>query len=57
MIRTQPLPPKVAGKILPLDSTALFLAGINSMMVWMIPIVAGLAGAGAYMVKFRFEKD
>ncbi|MDH3677993.1 MAG: hypothetical protein OEQ12_06810 [Nitrosopumilus sp.] len=47
----------VAGKLLPLDSSALFLAGINSMMVWMIPIVAGLAGAGAYMVKFRFEKD
>ena len=43
----------VAGELLPLDSTALFLAGIQSMTVWMIPTVAGLAGAGVYLVKFR----
>jgi len=43
----------VAGQLLPLDSTALFLAGIQSMTVWMIPAVAGLAGAGVYLVKFR----
>ena len=45
--------PKVAGELLPLDSTALFLAGIQSMTVWMIPTVLGLAGAGVYLVKFR----
>jgi len=44
---------QVAGELLPLDSTALFLAGIQSMTVWMIPTVLGLAGAGVYMVKFR----
>jgi len=43
----------VAGELLPLDSTALFLAGIQSMTVWMIPTVLGLAGAGVYLVKFR----
>jgi hypothetical protein len=43
----------VAGQLLPLDSTALFLAGIQSMTVWMIPTVLGLAGAGVYLVKFR----
>ena len=46
-------PPQVAGELLPLDSTALFLAGIQSMTVWMIPTVLGLAGAGVYLVKFR----
>jgi len=43
----------VAGELLSLDSTALFLAGIQSMTVWMIPTVLGLAGAGVYLVKFR----
>jgi len=43
----------VAGELLPLDSTALFLAGIQSMTIWMIPTVLGLAGAGVYLVKFR----
>jgi len=43
----------VAGELLPLDSTALFLAGIQSMTVWMVPAVVGLAGVGVYLVKFR----
>ena len=43
----------VAGELLPLDSTALFLAGIQSMTVWMVPTILGLAGAGVYLVKFR----
>jgi len=43
----------IAGELLPLDSTALFLAGIQSMTVWMIPTVLGLAGVGVYLVKFR----
>ncbi len=44
---------KVAGELLPLDSTALFLAGIQSMTVWMVPTVLGLTGVGVYLVKFR----
>ncbi len=43
----------VAGEIIPIDNSALFLAGIQSMTVWMIPTVLGLAGAGVYLVKFR----
>jgi len=46
-------PPQVAGELLPLDSTALFLAGIQSMTIWMVPTLLGLAGAGVYLVKFR----
>jgi len=44
---------QVAGELLPLDSSALFLAGIQSMTVWMVPTVLGLAGVGVYLVKFR----
>jgi len=50
-------PTPVAGELLPLDSTALFLAGIQSMTVWMIPTVLGLAGVGVYLVKFRANRD
>ena len=43
----------VAGEIIPINNSALFLAGLSSMTVWMIPAVVGLAGAGVYLVKFR----
>jgi len=43
----------VSGQLLPLDSSALMIAGLTSMSVWMIPTVLGLAGAGVYLVKFR----
>ncbi len=43
----------VAGEIIPIDNSALFLAGIQSMTVWMVPTVLGLAGAGVYLVKYR----
>ena len=46
----------VAGEIIPIDNSALFLAGIQSMTVWMIPTVLGLAGAGVYLVKFRANR-
>jgi len=47
----------VAGEIIPIDNSALFLAGIQSMTVWMIPAVLGLAGAGVYLVKYRANRD
>jgi len=43
----------VTGELLPLDNTSLFLAGLTSMSVWMIPTVLGLAGVGVYLVKYR----
>jgi hypothetical protein len=43
----------VAGQLLPLDSTALLIGGLSSMSVFMIPAVAGIAGAAVYLVKFR----
>ena len=49
--------PEVGGSLIPLDSTVLLLAGIQSMTVWMIPAVVGLAGAGVYFVKYRANRD
>ena len=46
-------PHPVAGQLLSLDSTSLVIAGLTSSMAWMIPAVAGVAGAGIYLVKFR----
>jgi len=43
----------IGGELIPIDQTALLLAGLTSMTVWMIPTVLGLAGAGVYLVKFR----
>jgi len=43
----------VAGELLPLDNSALMIAGLTSMSVWMVPAVAGLAGVGVYLVKYR----
>jgi hypothetical protein len=45
--------PQVAGELLSLDTSALMIAGLTSMSVWMIPTVLGLAGVGVYLVKFR----
>jgi len=46
----------VAGELLPLDTSALMIAGLTSMTVWMIPTVLGLAGAGVYLVKYRANR-
>ena len=55
ILACEPPPPEtpVAGELLPLDSTALMIAGLTSMTVWMVPAVVGLAGVGVYLVKFR----
>jgi len=45
--------PTISGELLPLDSSALMIAGLTSMTVWMVPTVLGLAGVGVYLVKFR----
>jgi hypothetical protein len=43
---------------LSIDSSALLLAGIQSSAIWMIiPTLAGIAGAGFYLVKFRTNKE
>jgi len=49
--------PKVGGLPIAIDSNALLLAGIQSNAIWMLPLLAGLAGAGAYFVRTRMNKE
>jgi len=50
-----PPPPKVGGEFLPIDSTALVLAGLQSSAIWMLPVLAGVAGSafGILYIKYR----
>jgi len=43
----------VSGELLPIMSSALVIAGVSTIAIWMIPTVVGLAGIGVYLVKFR----
>lgn len=47
----------VAGELIPMDSTALFLAGLSTSAVWMIPTLAGLVGTGISIAKLRGNKN
>jgi len=47
----------VAGEIVPLNTTALFISSLSSSMIWMAPAIVGIAGVGVYLVKFRSNKD
>jgi len=49
------IPPKeiVGGEFLPIDSTALVLAGLQTSAIWMLPILVGAAGAGFAAFKLR----
>jgi hypothetical protein len=49
--------PSVSGELLNINTTALFISGITSSMMWVAPTFAGIAGAGIYLVKFRSNKD
>jgi len=45
--------PIVGGELLPIDNTALMLAGLQSSAIWMLPVLAGAAGAGIAALKLR----
>jgi len=47
----------VAGELLPLNTTALFISGITSSAIWMIPTLAGIAGAGVYFIRSRTHEE
>lgn len=47
----------VGGELLPIDSAALVLAGLQTSAVWMLPVLAGAAGAGAFYLKARANKE
>ena len=45
----------VGGEFLPIDSTALVLAGLQTSAIWMLPVLAGIAGSafGVLYIKSR----
>jgi len=45
----------VGGELFPIDSTALLLAGLQSSAIWMLPVLAGVAGSafGILYIKSR----
>ena len=44
---------EVGGTLLPLDTTALLLAGLQINAIWMIPAILGVAGAGIAIYKLK----
>jgi len=52
---TSHVPTVVGGDLLPIDSTALLLAGLQSSAIWMLPVLAGVAGSafGVLYIKSR----
>ncbi|HUU48812.1 MAG TPA: hypothetical protein VMW55_08530 [Nitrosopumilaceae archaeon] len=50
------VPSIVAGELLSIDPVALVVAGLGSM-IWMVPAVSGVVGAGVILVKFRANKE
>ena len=46
----------VGGEFLPMDATALFIAGLSGSAIWMIPTLAGLAGAG-FIIRQKLQRD
>jgi len=45
--------PVVGGFVVPIDSSALLLAGVQSISMWMIPVVAAGIGIGIFIIKRR----
>jgi len=39
----------IGGEIIPIDQTALLLAGVQSVSMWMIPVVVSGAGIGVFV--------
>ena len=45
--------PAVGGEIMPINSVALMLAGIQMSAIWVVPVLAGAAGTTAFYLKTR----
>jgi hypothetical protein len=45
----------VAGELLPLNTTSLFISGLFTNGFWMVPAVAGIAGAGVIVIRSRMH--
>lgn len=52
LVKTPTRPP-VGGTIIPIDTTALLVAGITTNAVWMVPTLGGIAGAVLAFFKIK----
>ncbi|MGI0056040.1 MAG: hypothetical protein ACREAK_01565 [Nitrosarchaeum sp.] len=50
-ILLSPPPLPIGGKIIPIETTALLLAGAQTSAVWMAPLLAGAAGVATILIK------
>jgi len=41
----------IGGKLIPLDTTALLLAGAQSSLAWILPLVLGGVGLAVFMLR------
>ena len=41
----------LGGTIIPIDMTSLFVAGLSTNAFWMVPTVAGIAGAAMVLIQ------
>jgi hypothetical protein len=46
---------QVAGEILPIDTTALFVSGAAANAAWLLPVIAGIAGTAFYLTRSRWN--
>jgi len=56
-LTTMAVPVVVGGEVLSIDSPALMLAGLQSSAIWMLPVLAGATGVGAFYIKTRMSKE
>ena len=47
----------VGGSNLHIDTAALLIAGISTNAAYLVPAIAGLAGIGVYLIKFRTREE
>jgi len=47
----------VGGEFLPIDSTALVLAGLQTSAIWMLPVLAGVAGSAFAVLYIKSRRN
>ncbi len=47
----------IGGELLPIDQSALLLAGVQSISMWMIPVVLSVLGIGLFVVSRKSENS
>ena len=47
----------VGGELLPIDSTALILAGLQTSAIWMLPVLAGVAGSAFAVLYIKSRRN